>query len=101
MFSKREYVPGGPKVPFGDLSIYRPVQSAAAFSGSRSYAATAHNSAPRPDKRIILERLIYDLASQAKPYTPADLSPQLTFEGRSPKVSRQTTRQRSKSPKLD
>ena len=34
-----------------------------------------------PDKRIVLERLIYDLASEPKPYTPAYLSPQLTFEG--------------------
>ena len=33
-----------------------------------------------PDKRIVLERLIYDLASEPKPYTPAYLSPQLTFE---------------------
>jgi DNA polymerase-3 subunit delta len=34
-----------------------------------------------PDKRIVLERLIYDLASEPKPYTPAYLSPQLTLEG--------------------
>jgi DNA polymerase-3 subunit delta len=34
-----------------------------------------------PDKRLVLERLIYDLASEPKPYTPAYISPQLTFEG--------------------
>jgi DNA polymerase-3 subunit delta len=34
-----------------------------------------------PDKRIVLERLIYDLASEPKPFTPAYASPQLTFEG--------------------
>jgi DNA polymerase-3 subunit delta len=34
-----------------------------------------------PDKRIVLERLIYDLASEPKPYTPSYISPQLTFEG--------------------
>jgi DNA polymerase-3 subunit delta len=34
-----------------------------------------------PDKRIVLERLIYDLASEPKPYIPAYISPQLTFEG--------------------
>jgi DNA polymerase-3 subunit delta len=34
-----------------------------------------------PDKRIVLERLIYDLASEARPYVPAYISPQLTFEG--------------------
>ena len=34
-----------------------------------------------PDKRLVLERLIYDLASESKPYTPAYISPQLTFEG--------------------
>jgi len=34
-----------------------------------------------PDKRIVLERLIYDLASEPKPFTPSYISPQLTFEG--------------------
>jgi DNA polymerase III subunit delta len=34
-----------------------------------------------PDKRLVLERLIYDLAGESKPYTPAYASPQLTFEG--------------------
>jgi DNA polymerase III subunit delta len=34
-----------------------------------------------PDKRLVLERLIYDLASEPRPYTPAYISPQLTFEG--------------------
>jgi DNA polymerase III subunit delta len=34
-----------------------------------------------PDKRIVLERLIYDLASEPRNYTPAYISPQLTFEG--------------------
>jgi DNA polymerase-3 subunit delta len=34
-----------------------------------------------PDKRIVLERLIYDLASDPRPYVPGYLSPQLTFEG--------------------
>jgi DNA polymerase III subunit delta len=34
-----------------------------------------------PDKRLVLERLIYDLASEAKPYAPTFASPQLTFEG--------------------
>jgi DNA polymerase-3 subunit delta len=34
-----------------------------------------------PDKRLVLERLIYDLASEPKAYTPAYISPQLTFEG--------------------
>ena len=34
-----------------------------------------------PDKRIVLERLIYDLASEPKSYTPSYISPQLTFEG--------------------
>jgi DNA polymerase-3 subunit delta len=34
-----------------------------------------------PDKRIVLERLIFDLASEPKPYVPAYISPQLTFEG--------------------
>jgi len=33
-----------------------------------------------PDKRLVLERLIYDLASEPKSYVPAYLSPQLTFE---------------------
>ena len=33
-----------------------------------------------PDKRIVLERLIYDLASEPRSFTPAYLSPQLTFE---------------------
>jgi DNA polymerase-3 subunit delta len=33
-----------------------------------------------PDKRVILERLIYDLASEAKPFTPAFVSTQLRFE---------------------
>ena len=27
-----------------------------------------------PDKRLVLERLIYDLASEPKPYTPAYIS---------------------------
>ena len=34
-----------------------------------------------PDKRLVLERLIYDLASEPKPFVPAYASPQLTFEG--------------------
>jgi DNA polymerase III subunit delta len=34
-----------------------------------------------PDKRLVLERLIYDLASEPRSYTPAYISPQLTFEG--------------------
>jgi DNA polymerase-3 subunit delta len=34
-----------------------------------------------PDKRLVLERLVYDLASEPRPYTPAYTSPQLTFEG--------------------
>ena len=34
-----------------------------------------------PDKRLVLERLIYDLASEPRPFTPAYASPQLTFEG--------------------
>jgi DNA polymerase III subunit delta len=34
-----------------------------------------------PDKRIVLERLIYDLASEPKPFTSALVSPQLSFEG--------------------
>jgi DNA polymerase III subunit delta len=33
-----------------------------------------------PDKRLVLERLIYDLASEPRSFTPAYLSPQLTFE---------------------
>jgi len=33
-----------------------------------------------PDKRLVLERLIYDLASEPAPFTPAYASPQLTFE---------------------
>jgi DNA polymerase-3 subunit delta len=33
-----------------------------------------------PDKRIVLERLIYSLASEPRNYTPAYISPQLTFE---------------------
>ena len=33
-----------------------------------------------PDKRIVLERLIFDLASEPKPFLPAYASPQLTFE---------------------
>lgn len=33
-----------------------------------------------PDKRIVLERLVYDLASESKP-TPAFVSTQLSFEG--------------------
>jgi DNA polymerase-3 subunit delta len=34
-----------------------------------------------PDKRIVLERLIYDLASEPKPFAPTFASPQLSFEG--------------------
>jgi DNA polymerase III subunit delta len=34
-----------------------------------------------PDKRIVLERLIYDLASDPKPFAPTFASPQLSFEG--------------------
>jgi len=34
-----------------------------------------------PDKRIVLERLIYDLASEPKPFPSTFASPQLTFEG--------------------
>ncbi len=34
-----------------------------------------------PDKRIVLERLIYDLAGEARPYVQGYVSPQLTFEG--------------------
>jgi DNA polymerase-3 subunit delta len=34
-----------------------------------------------PDKRLVLERLIYDLASEPKPFVPGYASPQLTFEG--------------------
>jgi DNA polymerase-3 subunit delta len=33
-----------------------------------------------PDKRLVLERLIYDLASEPKPYLSTYASPQLTFE---------------------
>jgi DNA polymerase III subunit delta len=33
-----------------------------------------------PDKRLVLERLIYDLASEPRSFAPAYLSPQLTFE---------------------
>ena len=33
-----------------------------------------------PDKRLVLERLIYDLASEPRPFTPAYISPQLSFE---------------------
>ena len=33
------------------------------------------------DKRIVLERLIYDLASEPKPFAPTFASPQLSFEG--------------------
>jgi DNA polymerase III subunit delta len=34
-----------------------------------------------PDKGIVLERLIYDLASEPKPFAPNYVSPQLSFEG--------------------
>ena len=34
-----------------------------------------------PDKRIVLERLIYDLASEHKPFAPTFASSQLSFEG--------------------
>jgi len=34
-----------------------------------------------PDKRIVLERLIYDLASEGRPFVRGYVSPQLTFEG--------------------
>ncbi|WP_420237107.1 DNA polymerase III subunit delta [Telmatobacter bradus] len=34
-----------------------------------------------PDKRLVLERLIYDLASEPKPESPEWLAPQLSFEG--------------------
>jgi DNA polymerase-3 subunit delta len=34
-----------------------------------------------PDKRLVLERLIYDLASEPKPYHPGYHAAQLTFEG--------------------
>jgi DNA polymerase-3 subunit delta len=34
-----------------------------------------------PDKRLVLERLVYDLASEPKPGSPAWASPQLSFEG--------------------
>jgi DNA polymerase-3 subunit delta len=33
-----------------------------------------------PDKRLVLEKLIYDLASEPKPYIPGYASAQLTFE---------------------
>jgi len=33
-----------------------------------------------PDKRLVLERLIYELASEPKPALPAWVSPQLSFE---------------------
>ena len=33
-----------------------------------------------PDKRLVLERLIYELASEPKPAAPAWVSPQLSFE---------------------
>ncbi len=33
-----------------------------------------------PDKRLVLERLIYELASEPKPAAPAWISPQLSFE---------------------
>jgi DNA polymerase-3 subunit delta len=33
-----------------------------------------------PDKRLVLERLIYELASEPKPASPAWISPQLSFE---------------------
>jgi DNA polymerase-3 subunit delta len=33
-----------------------------------------------PDKRLVLERLVYELASEAKPAAPAWASPQLLFE---------------------
>ena len=34
-----------------------------------------------PDKRLVLERLVYELASEAKPGSPLFGSPQLLFEG--------------------
>ena len=34
-----------------------------------------------PDKRLVLERLVYELASEAKPASPLFGSPQLLFEG--------------------
>jgi DNA polymerase-3 subunit delta len=34
-----------------------------------------------PDKRLVLERLVYDLASEPKPASPAWASAQLSFEG--------------------
>lgn len=34
-----------------------------------------------PDKRLVLERLVYDLASEAKPDNPLCSNPQLSFEG--------------------
>jgi len=33
-----------------------------------------------PDKRLVLERLVYELASEPKPAAPIFVSPQLTFE---------------------
>jgi DNA polymerase-3 subunit delta len=33
-----------------------------------------------PDKRLVLERLVYELASEPKPAAPAWVSPQLSFE---------------------
>jgi DNA polymerase III subunit delta len=33
-----------------------------------------------PDKRLVLERLIYDLAGEARPYSRSFISPQLSFE---------------------
>ncbi len=34
-----------------------------------------------PDKRLVLERLVYDLASEPKPHSPLFASAQLSFEG--------------------
>jgi DNA polymerase-3 subunit delta len=34
-----------------------------------------------PDKRLVLERLVYDLASEPKPAPPVWASAQLSFEG--------------------
>jgi DNA polymerase-3 subunit delta len=33
-----------------------------------------------PDKRLVLERMVYELASEAKPPAPAWASSQLSFE---------------------
>jgi DNA polymerase-3 subunit delta len=33
-----------------------------------------------PDKRLVLERLVYELASEPKPVAPMWASPQLSFE---------------------